>query len=175
MITSLDLSGAALLDVGLGVLEFSPPETVTITSSDGARSSVVVPGLQEGGWLEVWCGEDWCCFVGLQSSSLLVAQPGGGRVVVAVELDRLEMGDHYDPGGLGFVEFHPIFGADVLVVYEHGVARIGRDGLVWHRVHFDLSARVVEVTAEVVWFCAEADDRFGFRLSDGADLFTSIT
>lgn len=173
MITSIGLDQPTSLATASGRVEVSPPETVSVVNDNGVGSSIAAPGLRGSGWLEVWCDAGWCCLVGLKDTRVIVAAPGEGRIEIMGELDRLDVGDRYDPGGLEFVEFSALAGGDVLVVYEQGVARVSPAGMVWQRAHYDLSARVFELTPDVVWFRAEADDRFGFRLDDGTDVFAN--
>lgn len=159
-----------LLGVGLdGAVRLRPPCTVEVGHGD-SRVQCEFPGLGRSNWVEAWVGKDWLCLVGLEGPEVVVVRSSPApTVAVAGELDRLDLSESYDPGGLHRVSFYPLQDPDSLLIeYEFGVARLDASAcrLVWHRVHGDLTCRIERVDQEFAWLAGEYD-RFGYRLSDG--------
>ena len=131
---------------------------------------LAVPGLERSDSVEVWCGAGWCLLVGLQHPTVVAARPAEGAVVALGEIERHDLGDGSDPGGLERVEFHDLPGGDVLVVTELSVARMSpAPAIVWVRTHDDLTARVERIDEGGVCFDA-GGDHFGYDLDDGIDI-----
>lgn len=90
-----------------------------------------------------------------------------------LELDRLDLRGHYDPGGPHSVEFRELPDGDLLIVHELGLARVGPDGNArWQQIHDDLTARLHRLDEGIAWFRCESG-RFGFWLSDGSPVVPS--
>lgn len=171
MIASLELPGRPRIRTAGGEIGLSAPGTIAVSGPEGS-GSLTLPGLARSDSLEIWCGERWCLLVGLQHPTVVAARPTDGEIVVLGDVERLDLGDGYDPGGLERVEFHELPGGDVLVVTELGVARVSSPPIpvmVWQRTHDDLTARVDRVDKASVWFDADGD-HFGFDLDDGTDI-----
>ena len=171
MIASLELPDRPRVEAGGGEIVLSAPDTIAVSGPEGS-GSLTLPGLERSDSLEVWCGEGWCLLVGLQHPTVVAARPTDGEIAVLGEVERLDLGGGYDPGGLERVEFHELPGGDVLVVTELSVARVSSPpipAIVWHRTHDDLTARIERIDEGGVWFDADGD-RFGFDLDDGTDI-----
>src|SRR5262249_54677341 len=134
---------AARVELAGGQIEFRTEVGRIALVTDGTPASVAAPLLPTDGTIEAWANESWCCLVGSRSPDVIVAIPGESRIVNVGQLNRLDLEDAYDPSGLHRVDFRPLETGDLLVVYEFGVARISPDaGIVWQRVHRDLTARL---------------------------------
>ena len=151
-----------------GSVTLEPPCTVVMRIVDSV-AALEAGDLCNSGEIEVMEGGGILCLVGSEGSEVIVAVPGEGRVAVVGTLDRLDMSDSYDPGGLHRVEMHELPGsADVLIEYEFGIARLDASErkLAWQKVHGDLTNRVTGLSDDCVWLVGE-NVRFGHRLSDG--------
>lgn len=165
--TGIDIRLTATVPCAGGILRFDPDGVVTLIDAEGSECSVVVTGLELSNFVEFWCGESWMCFLGMKSGALWCAWPLSGKIAQISRLDRLDLQDQYDPGGLHRVAFQELPGGDLLIVHEIGLARISPDGtLCWQQVHDQLAAHFERLGDDVVWFQGEYG-RFGFRLVDG--------
>jgi hypothetical protein len=170
VMASVDFSTGAHVDAAGGEIIVDPPATLRVVGP-GGHSTVVLDGLGRSNYVEVWCSEHWCLLMGARDRNLVLVRPHEGTAEVLGQLDRLDLDDVYDPGGLERVAFHELSDGDVLVEHEVGLARVSPDrGLVWQRVHDDLTARVSQITDEAVWLHGESD-RFGYNLVDGRSPF----
>jgi hypothetical protein len=153
-----------------GSVRLEPPCTVVVQAGDSSVALLEAGDLCNGGDIEVLEGDRIICLVGSEGSGVVVAEPDRGRVAVVGILDRLDMSDGYDPGGLHRVVIHELPGsADVLIEYEFGIARVdvAERELAWQQVHGDLTNRVTRLSADHVRLEGE-NTQFGHRLSDGA-------
>ncbi len=152
---------------GDGVLAFEPGGRVKVSGPQGAEQSGSAPDLALSNFVEVWCDGGHAYFAGLEGTTVWFARPSEGQLTPVLKLDRLDLRDGYDPGGLHRVEFHELADGDLLIVYELGLARLGSDGKArWQGVHDQLSAHFVRIADGVAWLCGEFGT-FGFRLIDG--------
>lgn len=152
-----------------GSVRLEPPCTVVVRAGDSSVALLEAGDLCDSGEIEVLEGDGIICLVGSEGSGVVVAEPDRGRVAVVGTLDRLDLSDGYDPGGLHRVVIHELPGsADVLIEYELGIARVDVAGrkLAWQQVHGDLTKRVTRLSTDHVWLEGE-NTRFGHRLSDG--------
>jgi hypothetical protein len=138
-----------------------------------AERTVVVPDLALSNLVELWCGDGRAYLIGLKGRAVWYAVPSEGRLTKILELDRLDLQGSYDPGGLHRVEFHELPDGDLLIVYEFGLARLGRDGSVgWQAAHHDITARLDRIADGIAWLLSESGP-LGFRLTDGGAMDAS--
>lgn len=163
--------GCAATDLSSnGSVKLKPPCTVVVQAGDSSVALLEAGDLCASGEIAVLEGGGIVCLVGSEGSEVVVAEPGSDRVSVVGILDRLDMSDGYDPGGLHRVEMYELPGsADVLIEYEFGIARVdvAERELAWQQVHGDLTNRVTRLSADHVWMAGE-NTQFGHRLFDGA-------
>jgi hypothetical protein len=166
--TSLEIGTPATVPCGGGTLAFESGGQVSMSGPAGVpRRSASVPDLALSNYVELWCGGEYAYFAGLEGRAVWFARPDTGELAEILELDRLDLSGHYDPGGLHDVGFRELPDGDVLIVYELGVARVRPDGTVcWHRSHDDLTAHVARIADGVIWWAGESQE-FGYSLADG--------
>ncbi len=165
--TEIDIRTPATVPCASGVLRFEPGGIVTLVGAGGSECCVLVTELELSNFVEFWCGESWACFLGLKSGALWCAWPLTGKLAQVSRLDRLDLQDQYDPGGLHRVAFQELPGGDLLIIHEVGLARVSSNGnLCWQQVHDQLAAHFDKLGDDAVWFRGEYE-RFGFRLVDG--------
>jgi len=165
MITSIDLTRLRAVDHGWLRLRIDGSDQVVV-SFDDRQERLVVPGLARSNFVEVWANERWACLIGLRAREIVVCSESGS-VEIAGELARLDLGAGYDPGGLERIEFHEVDDENLLIEYEVGVALVScTTGLVWQRVHNDVTCRLQHIEDEVAWIACEQDS-FGYRIADG--------
>lgn len=163
---SIDLNEPTAVEAAGGVLRFEPPDRLVVIGVTRS-SSLRVPGLCLSDWMEGWCGRDWCCLIGWQDRTVVVALPAMGEVEAIGDLDRLDLSGSYDPGGLYYVEFIELPCGDQLLVHELGLARISpRNGIRWQASHDCLGVRFESVEGGVVRLSCD-DGRYAYRLEDG--------
>jgi hypothetical protein len=163
---SIDVNEVNAVKADGGLVRFEPPDLI-IAVGPTRESSLRVQGLGRSNWVELWCGQDWCCLIGLKDNTVIVARPAEGRVEAVGELDRLDLTGGYDPGGLERVDFDELPDGDLLLIHELGLARISPSvGLVWQATHDQLGVMFEGIEHEVAWFAGE-DERYGFRVKDG--------
>jgi hypothetical protein len=150
-------------------LVFDPAGTVTFRGEGLASAMVPMPELRTETHVEIYIGRNHAYFAGLEAETVWFVRTLVGDIVEALRLDRLDLRDHYDPGGLRYVSFHELPGGDVVIVYELGLARLDANGRVcWHRVHDQLTLQLARITASVAWFRDEDGD-IAFGLDDGRE------
>lgn len=165
--TEVDIRATTSVPCAGGVLRFDPDSQVTLVSVGGSESRTVVTGLELSNFVEIWCGDDWACFLGLKGKTVWCAWPETGKLAQVSRLNRLDLQNYYDPGGLHRVEFHELTSGDLLIVYELGLARVRPDGtLCWQQVHDQLTAHLEGFDDDFVRFRGEYE-RFCFNLVDG--------
>ncbi len=165
--TEIDIRESATVSCAGGRLRFDPDGHVTLFGVGGFPYSVAVIDLKLSNFVELWCSNNWACFLGLKSRVPWGVWPAIGKLSQVAQLDRLDLQEHYDPGGLHRVEFHELPGGDLLVVHEVGLARINPSGILcWQQVHDQLAAQFDRCDGDVVWFHGEYE-RFGFSLVNG--------
>lgn len=165
--TRIDIQEPVSAECAGGSIHFGPSGEVTVSAHSVPESKKKAPDLLLSNFVELWCSDDWACFVGERGKTVWFARPSMGVLTKATELDRLDLEDGYDPGGLHNIEFLQLPGGDLLIVYELGLVRIGSDGICrWQQVHDQLSAHINRVVDGIAWFQGEYED-FGFDLGDG--------
>jgi hypothetical protein len=168
--STIDIARTPHVELAGAEFEFMTSVGEIALLSRGARASVEAPLLLADGIVEAWADDDWCCLIGLRAQEIIVAVPGDGRIERVGQLERLDLGDAYDPGGLHRVDFNRLEGGDLLIVHEFGAARISpTDGLVWQRAHRDLTAHLEGVHSDRAQFVAERGS-FAYDLRDGRDV-----
>lgn len=168
--TKVDITNGARVSCAGATLDFESAGTITLSTTGFADDSVVSKDLALESSVVYWCGDEYGYFVGMKGTSLWYVKPSRGRVVKAGELDRLDLQDAYDPGGLHRVTFLELETGDLLLVHELGLARLAPSGEVaWQRTHDRLTAHLEQVDTAAVWFQDE-DGRFGFDLAAGDPL-----
>lgn len=171
--TSIDIRDPVSIPCGTGVLALEPGGRITVSSADGAKQTAMSPDLALSNQVELWCRGGHAYLVGLKAKAVWFTIPSRGVLTAVLQLDRLDLRGHYDPGGLHRVEFRELQDGDLLIVHEFGLARVGPDGSVrWQQVHDDLTARLNRLDGGIAWFFGEPGV-FGFRLSDGSPVVTS--
>jgi hypothetical protein len=132
----------------------------------------MVPDLALSNLVELWCRGGHAYLVGLKGKPVWFTIPSEGVLTEVLELDRLDLRGHYDPGGLHRVEFRELDDGDLLIVHELGLARLGPNGCArWQKAHDDMTARFHRLDGGIAWFRGESG-LFGFRLSDGQPIVT---
>lgn len=166
--TSLEVRTPTTVPCAGGALTFEPDGNVAMSGQGGAsQRSALVPDLALSNYVELWCGDDYAYFVGLEGRAAWFARPALGELTEVLKLDRLDLSGHYDPGGLRGVQFRELPDGDVLIVYELGIARVRPDGNVrWHHSHDDLTAHIDRIADGIVWWRGESQE-FGYALTDG--------
>jgi hypothetical protein len=170
MTSTIDVARTPRVELAGAELEFLTGTGEIALLFHGARASVEAPMLLTDGIVEAWADDDWLCLIGVRSPEVIVAVPRERRIESVGQLERLDLGGAYDPGGLHRVEFNPLEGGDLLIIHEFGAARISpTDGLVWRRAHHDLTAHLEGVRSDRVQFVAESGS-FAYDLRDGRDV-----
>jgi hypothetical protein len=165
-VTTVNIREPVSVRCGDGVLAFEPDGRVKVSGPQGAEQSESAPDLALSNFVEVWCDGGHAYFVGLEGRTVWFARPSEGQLTQVLKLDRLDLRDSYDPGGLHRVEFHELADGDLLIVYELGLARLGPDGKArWQGAHDQLSAHFVRIADGIAWLRGESGT-FGFRLAD---------
>ncbi len=148
---------------------------VSIESAHG-RTTIDDPSVSGvGQGITVWWNRDTeTILVGAKlSEALYSVSPSSGRVSPVDHLFR------DDDEELRFLSIHTTDEGSLLLLYERGLLCITREGLLrWHRLHDDLSARLVGVENGIVvierqWPFEEAGKRTRFRLVDGEELLNT--
>lgn len=151
-------------EIGGFVVEVRLPDVV-IVSSPRSIDRYVDPDLAGGVEIVLWHGRGCGVVAGLDSSRLIVLDPGSGESAAAGPIERLRL-PGYDPGGLHRLGFVDVDG-DVLVTTEIGVARLDAHGhVVWQQVHDDLTVRPVCLDERALWLVGQ-DSSFGYDLGSG--------
>lgn len=165
---TVNVDRQALLRCGSTEITFDPPGRVSLRAGTSEPlASQEMPELADNSFVEAWCEQGRILFIGLEAKPLWIARPDGAELRVVANLDRLDLSDGYDPGGMHRVAFQPLPDGDTLVIWEPGLARITReDGLAWQRPFDEISARLHHLTSKDIWLVGEYQP-FGFRLSDG--------
>ena len=165
--TALNTRDSAVIQCAGGELRFDGEDRVSLTGIHGHRRTVVSPELALSLWVELWCGDTFIYFVGEKGRSVWYADVTVPVLRKTTELERLDFGGGYDPGGLHRVEFNKLGDDDLLLLYELGLARLTASGeTLWQRVHDQLPARLDRVADGVIWLLGEYEP-FGFAVSDG--------
>jgi hypothetical protein len=166
MTYTVDVCASPVLEIAGGVIEFQDSGVVAVSGAT-QKASIAAPRLGADCDVAVWTDGLWVVLIGLEDVALYCAEPRIGWIRAAGELERLDLRDRYDPGGLHRVDFDPLPGGDLIVTHEFGAARITRPcGIVWQRAHRDLTAWHLGATQDAVWFRSE-DGFFGLRIADG--------
>lgn len=170
MMSTIDILRTPRVELAGGQIEFLTDVGQIALVTDATRASVDASRLLSDRMVAAWSNENWCCLVGFRASEVIVAVPSEGRIENAGQLDRLDLEDAYDPGGLHRVEFKPLEQDDVLLIHEFGAARISPTaGIVWQRTHRDLTARLERIDEDRAVLHAESGS-FAYDLRDGRDV-----
>jgi hypothetical protein len=163
----IDIRSAVPVECGRGALTLKPDGRVTMSDLGGIERTALVPDLALSNWVNLWRGDDHMYFIGEKGRELWFAMPAAGLLAKVMELDRLDLRDRYDPGGLHRIEFRELADGDLLIVHECGLARTGPDGSArWQAVHDDITARLERIADGVAWLLGESGPA-GFTLDDG--------
>ena len=157
----------------LGSLELRLSTAEMRVKSDHGSVEVEDPGV-------IGVGRGLRCWVNTATGVLLVAaQLSESLYVVDLPAQRVREVDvllRDDFEDLRFLGMHPADDGSLLVLYERGLVCIDPGGNArWHRLHDDLSARLLMaadgvVLIETQWPLSEAGRRTSYRLSDGEEL-----
>lgn len=141
---------------------------VALATSSGQWLREELPGLRRSDYAVYWTDGQQLVLVGLRARDVVLADPRADVLAVVGELERLDLSDTYDPGGLESVRIVDITPTRLAVIYEVGLALLDLDSrsLVWQRTHDDVQARFQGIRGDVLWFEAE-HGTFGFRVEDG--------
>jgi hypothetical protein len=166
------LLGTDGLDLGSwGRLEIIDRRHLGVRTSSGLRD-IEVDGLLEGGgalvgWFDPHTG---IAILASTSSELVRIDLYDDQALVMARLDRESDED------LRFTSFHEADSC-VICLYERGVLCMEHDGTIrWKVAHSNISAQFMGVQDRAVWFAAQwppdrSGDRWGYNLSDGAEVF----
>jgi hypothetical protein len=126
-------------------------------------------GFAGDGSVEIWIGDAWCCFAGLDDPSVFAWRPQEHELRPVGKLARLDFEAGYDPGGMHRVEFAELPGGDLLIGFECGAARLERYGdLAWMVTRPGLALFLQAVEAEVARFRTQLDEDVVIGLADGS-------
>jgi hypothetical protein len=167
-IGELDLRSPAVIAVdGGGVSAHDGEIALATPSGEWIRERVL--DLKRSDRAVYWTDGERLVIVGLLARDIVLAHPGARVLAVIGQLDRLDLSDTYDPGGLRHVRFVNVSPGRVAIVYEVGIAVADIDArlVVWQRSHDDVQALFAGISDAVAWFETE-HGRFGFRIDDGA-------
>lgn len=169
MTSTIDIDRTPHVHLAGAEVDFVTAERQIVLTYRGTQMTVEAPRLLEDRIVEAWTNDEWFCLVGSRAPEIVVGVPSQGHIDVVGELERLDLGDAYDPGGLHRVQFEPLEGGDLLVVHEFGAARVSPTRrLVWQQAHRDLTAQVERVRRDRVELTAEGGS-FAYHLADGRD------
>jgi hypothetical protein len=169
MTSTIDIDRTPHVDLAGADVDFAAAEGQILLTYRGRQTTAAAPRLLEDRMVEAWADDVWFCLVGSRAPEIVVGVPSQGQIDTIAEVERLDLGDAYDPGGLHRVQFEPLEGGDLLVVHEFGAARVSpNQRLVWQRAHRDLTAHVTRIHRDRVEFTAEAGS-FAYHLADGRD------
>lgn len=170
--TTFDLRATPSVAVGEATLSFGHQGVVVLRHADAEVVRAKIDDLTSGVFVEVWVGDGYAYFVAEEGKAVWRADAARETLSDVATLDRLDFQGGYDPGGLHRVEFRALAEGDVLVVYEYGLVRLGREGeLHWHRVHGDVAAHLSHISEGVAWYRNEHNE-FGIRLDDGGHVLS---
>lgn len=166
-IGALDLRRPSSVVIGGGELSAHNSEVALATPS-GESIREQIPGLERSDYAVYWTDGESLVLVGLRGRDVILADPRAGLLAVVGQLDRLDLSDTYDPGGLERIRLVGLARKRVAILYEVGVAVLDLDSrsLLWQRTHGDIQATFQGVDEDVLWFEAE-NGRFGLRLQHG--------
>ena len=167
--TVVEIQPPTTVPCGAGILTFAEDGRVTVEGPD-ASATIAIPEIRQGGYVYLWCGKDWACFLVEDGPTVWCAWPQQGRLEKVGDLNRLDLRGKYDPGGLHHVDFQTLPNGDLLILHELGLARLTPQGkLVWQRTHNQFPGSLKRLEANAAWLQGE-EELFGFRLDDGASL-----
>ena len=164
--TAVEIQAPTTVPCAAGTLTFAEDGQVTAEGPD-ASATIAIPELRKGDYVYLWCGKDWSCFLTEDGPTVWCGWPKQGRLEKVADLNRLDLGGKYDPGGLHQVDFQTLPNGDLLILHELGLARLTPRGkLVWQRTHNQFPGHLKRLELNVVWLQGE-EELFGFRLEDG--------
>lgn len=163
----LDLRQRSKVAVDGGELSAHDSEVALATPS-GESIRERLPDLGRSDYAAYWTDGQRLVLVGLRARDVLLADPRAQLLVVVGQLERLDLSDTYDPGGLESIRLVDLAPNRLAIVYEVGLAVLDLESrsLIWQRTHDDVQAHLQEINDGVLWFEAE-HGRFGFRVEDG--------
>lgn len=163
----LDLRQPTKIAVDGGDLSAGDSQVALATPS-GQSLREQLPGLKRSDYAVYWTDGQQLVLVGLRATEVVLADPRAELLAVVGELERLDLSDTYDPGGLESVRIVDVTPTRLAVIYEVGLALLDLDcrSLLWQRTHDDVQASFQGIRGGVLWFKAE-HGTFGFRVEDG--------
>ena len=121
--------------------------------------------LEASSTVSSWCRPTWCCLIGEKGHNLAIVRPADERLIIEW-VDRLDLGNGYDPGGVHRLDLREIpTRDDILIIHEVGLARVSAQRIVWQWRHSDATARFERFAGNAV-FLASEEGRLAFDLED---------
>jgi hypothetical protein len=152
----------------LGTLDRSVGGWITVSTESG-ESRLSDAELADADELLIALGTDALLAFGEESHTVIGWDAKGGCLRILGCLARLDL-PGYDPGGLYRVLMHPLDGDRLLVETEVGFSLVDlTQGVMWSRIHDDLTARVDRVSSGVIYVDSESANE-EFSLIDGSYL-----
>lgn len=142
---------------------------VALATPSGESIREELAGLRRSDYAVYWTDGQRLVLVGLRARDVVLADPSAELLAVVGELERLDLSDTYDPGGLESVRIVDVTSSRLAIIYEVGLALLDLDSrsLVWQRTHDDVQSSFQGIRDGALWFEAE-HGTFGFRVEDGA-------
>lgn len=168
----VEVDRPASIQCGTTQITFDPTGRVTLSTDASDPVSQEMRELVDNLYVIAWCDRDRVLFIGLEAKPLWIATPSTGELHVIANLDRLDLTDGYDPGGMHKITFQPLTDGDTLIIWEIGLARItGKGVLAWQKPFDETFAQLHRLSENDVWLVGE-NQPFGYRLSDGAAILS---
>ena len=141
--------------------------SVTLVAKSG-ELTLDVPALVGSEFAAFWSNGPRLVLVGLNAREAVLAESEPPNLTKIGPLERLDLSDAYDPGGLEWVSFLEIPPSHLLIILALAAAMIDLEkrSLVWQRVHDDIEAAFVAIRDNASWFDGR-DGAFGLDLDDG--------
>lgn len=142
---------------------------VALATPSGDAIRERLPDLGRSDYAAYWTDGQRLVLVGLRARDVLLADPRAQCLEVVGQLERLDLSDTYDPGGLESIRLVDMAPNLLAIVYEVGLAVLDLESrsLFWQPTHDDVQAHLQEINDGVLWFEAK-NGRFGFHVEDGA-------
>ncbi len=104
--TQIDIRKPVTVSCAGGVLRFDPDGQVTLLGA-GSECSVAATGLELSNLVELWCGESWACFIGLESGELWCAWPSTEKIA-HVSQEAVWFRGEYERFGFRLIDGCPV-------------------------------------------------------------------
>lgn len=168
MILLANLPCGSSIRLPVGTVDRSAGGWLTVSTESG-ESALADAELADSDGLVIALGTDALVALGEESHSVLGWEANGGCLRVLGSVARLDL-PGYNPGGLYRVLMHPLDGDRLVVETEVGLSLVDlRQGVLWSRIHDDLTARVDRVSDGVIYVTSESANE-EFSLADGSYL-----